>query len=393
MIAYFDTFSGASGDMIVAALLDAGVDFERFRTELAKLPLDGFKLEAAKVQKNSIAATKFNVHVHEHKHGEHHHHPHRNLHDITSLIDASGLSSNVKGMANKIFRRLAEAEAAVHGKPVGEVHFHEVGAVDSIIDIVGAALALEMLGVQKIFSGPLRFGSGTVECQHGVLPLPAPATARLAESFPVEFTGIKGELTTPTGAAILTTVADFSTPPSMNVTATGFGAGTADRPERANVLRVIIGKECASSLDRVVILQANIDDMTGEQFGFAAEALFAAGALDVFFTPAQMKKMRPGTLLTAIAKPERREALMEVMFRETTTFGVRWHEEPRVTLERRFDEIELHGMKVRIKLGLLDGKVVSASPEYEDCAKVAREKNLPLREIYIKAQAKFRAAE
>lgn len=388
-LAYFDTFSGASGDMIVGALIDAGLGIDELRSELAKLPLEGYSIAAEKTEKNSLAAMKFDVVVeHSGHHHHHHHHQHRNLGDIVGIIDSSALAAAVKDKAKRVFVRLAEAEAAVHGVGIDEVHFHEVGAVDSIVDIVGAAIALELLGVTEIVSGPLRFGSGTVTAQHGVLPLPAPATARLAEGFPVEHTGIQGELTTPTGAAVLTALADsFGPPPPMTLERTGLGAGAADRAERPNVLRVMIGTRDDSRSDRVLILEANIDDASAEIIGHASESLLAAGALDVFAVPIQMKKSRPGTLLSVIARPEDRAALEDIVFRETTTFGVRRREEPRTKLERRSVEVEVRGTKVRVKLGLLDGEVVTVAPEYDDCARLARETGAPLRQIYAAARA------
>ncbi|MFH1731852.1 MAG: nickel pincer cofactor biosynthesis protein LarC [Planctomycetota bacterium] len=378
MIAYFDTFSGASGDMIVGALLDAGLSIDDLRAELAKLALRGYRIGCGAVKKCGLSATKFEVSI-ERDAG----HPHRTLANVTALLDESVLSDAVRENARRVFRRLAEAEAAVHGVPVEDIHFHEVGAVDSIVDIVGAAIGIERLGITQIVSGPLRFGSGTIKCAHGTLPVPAPATARLAEGFPVEYTGIEGELTTPTGAAILTALAgSFGPPPPMTLEKTGVGAGSADRGERPNVLRVLIGKEDDTAADVVVILEANIDDASGEIIGYASEALLAAGALDVFAVPIQMKKSRPGVLLSVIAKPADRTRLEEIIFRETTTLGIRRREEVRTKLARRFVEAEVFGEKVTVKLGLLGGAVINISPEYESCARVARKKNIPLREVY-----------
>ena len=382
MIAYFDTFSGASGDMILGALLDAGLSIDDLRAELAKLALRGYRIGSGTVKKCGLSATKFEVSI-ERDAG----HPHRTLANITALLDESVLSDAVRENAQRVFQRLAEAEAAVHGVPVEDIHFHEVGAVDSIVDIVGAAIGIEQLGITQIVSGPIRFGSGTIKCAHGTLPVPAPATARLAEGFPVEYTGVEGELTTPTGAAILTALArSFGPPPPMTLEKTGLGAGSADRGERPNVLRVLIGTAADTAADVVVILEANIDDASGEIIGYASEALLAAGALDVFAVPIQMKKSRPGVLLSVIAKPADRTRLEEIIFRETTTLGVRRREEARTKLERRFVEAEVFGEKVSVKLGLLGGEVVAISPEYESCARVAREKNIPLREVYEAAR-------
>ena len=385
MIAYFDTFCGASGDMILGSLLDAGLSIDDLRAELAKLPLKGYAVACEKATRCGLAGVKFNVDVTDAGHTS------RHLADIVGIIDGSTLGDAVKANAKRIFARLAEAEAAVHGKPVDEVHFHEVGAVDSIVDIVGAAIALDLLGITRIISGPLRFGSGTVRMAHGLLPVPAPATARLAEGFPVEHTGVEGELTTPTGAAVLTALADaFGPPPPMKLEKVGVGLGSADRPARPNALRVLIGREDAAGADRVVILEANIDDASGEIIGYASEALLAAGALDVFAVPIQMKKSRPGTLLSVIARPQDRAKLEEIIFRETTTLGVRWREQSRTTLERRSVEVEVYGEKVGVKLGILGGEVVSVSPEYDACAALARKKGIPLREVYTAARQALR---
>ncbi len=382
MIAYFDTFSGASGDMIVGALLDAGLSIDDLRADLAKLALKGYRVSSGVVQKCGLAATKFEVSIERHAG-----HPHRTMTDVTALLDESLLSDAVRDKAQRVFERLAAAEAAVHGVPVEDVHFHEVGAVDSIIDIVGAAIGLERLGIDKIVSGPLRFGTGTVQCQHGSLPVPAPATVRLAEGFPVEHTGIEGELTTPTGAAILTALADsFGPPPPMKLQRSALGAGSAELPQRPNALRVLIGEEDDAASARVAVLEANIDDTAPEIIGYTSEVLLAAGALDVFAVPVQMKKSRPATLLTVIARPEDRSKLEEIMFRQTTTLGIRWREQSRTTLERRSVQVEVCGEKVDVKLGLLQGEVVCVSPEYETCAGLAREKNIPLRRIYAAAR-------
>jgi len=387
MIIYFDTFCGASGDMIVGALLDAGLSIDDLRSDLAKLALRGYRISAGVVQKRGIAATKFDVKIDAH-HSHDHHHEHRGLTDVVGIIGESSLSQDVKDKAVRIFERLAAAEAAVHGVPVEDVHFHEVGAVDAIVDIVGAVIGLERLGITKVISGPLRFGSGTVTCAHGVLPVPAPATARLAEGFPVEHTGVDGELTTPTGAAILTTLADsFGPPPPMKLKKTGHGAGTIEREERPNVLRVLIGSEDDTDADVVAILEANIDDASGEIIAYASEQLLAAGALDVFTTPIQMKKSRPGVLLSVIAKPEDRERMEGIIFRETTTLGIRRREELRTKLERRFIDVEAFGGTVTVKLGVLGGEVVTIAPEYESCARLAREKEIPLSEVYEAARA------
>jgi len=390
-IAYFDCFSGAAGDMILGALIDAGLALADLEKELAGLPVSGYSLEARKVMRSGISATKFDVHLHEqHSHGGgggHSHHG-RHLPEILTFIEESGLPDPAKAAASKTFRRLADAEGDVHGKPPEEIHFHEVGAVDSIVDVVGAAAALSLMGIERVYCSPFRVGTGTTRCAHGEIPVPAPATVRLLQGFPIIQTAVEGELTTPSGAAILTTVAaDFGPMPACRITSTGYGAGSRDIEGRANVLRVIIGDTAADDLesDVVEVIEANVDDMSPEFFGGIFERLLAAGALDVSVAPLQMKKSRPGFLISAIVPSARSAAVQEVFFRETTTFGLRIFEARRAKLARETRQVQTPLGTVRIKIGVLGGRIIRAKPEHDDCARIASERGLPFREVYAAA--------
>ena len=381
-VGYFDCFSGASGDMILGALLSAGLAEERLRAELGKLSIEGYELGIRQIQKQGFAATKFDVTLTD-KPG------HRHLRHILEVIDGSTLSDSVKQRAGRIFTRLGEAEAKVHGIPIEKVHFHEVGAVDAIVDVVGAAIGLEQLGLDRVFCSPIPVGSGTVKCEHGVLPVPAPATAELLAGVPLAQCDEVGELLTPTGAAILTTIAEgFGPIPAMRVERCGFGAGSRDGQRRPNVLRLFVGQAAGTGdlCDEVVVLETNLDDATGEQIGHAFSALLAAGALDVFTTPIMMKKNRPGVLLSVLVAPENQEACEEILFAETTTLGVRRHICARRKLSRDTATVETRFGPIRMKLGRREDSVVVASPEYEDCAKAARKHGASLREVMDEAE-------
>ena len=382
-ILYFDCFSGASGDMILGALIDAGLPPDDLRSALASLPLDGVTVGTARVDRCGVAATKFRVGGHEHP--DHHEHHHRGLSEITAMVDGSALSDGVKARATRLFRRLAETEAAIHQRPVEEIHLHEVGAIDSIIDIVGAVFALEQLGAGRIESSPLNVGAGTVRCEHGTLPVPAPATARLVEGVPVYSTGTEAELLTPTGALLVTEYAESYGPtPPMRVRQIGYGAGDRDLPETPNVLRVLVGdREEAKpgAFERVVVIECEIDDMNPQIYGVLMDRLRSAGALDVFYTPIQMKKGRPGTLVTVMAAPEHRDALSGLLFRETTTIGVRFSEVDRERLQRKHVVLETPIGRVRFKVARRDAAVVNAVPEFEDCARLATERGLSVKEV------------
>jgi len=389
-IAWFDCFSGASGDMILAALLDAGLKIEDLREMLSRLNLPGYVIGSERITRAGIAATRLNVAVEHHGHHDHHG---RRLPEILGMIDASTLPDHVKRDASAIFRRLAQAEGEVHGKPVDEVHFHEVGAVDSIVDIVGAACALHLLGIKHVYSSAIRTGTGTLQCAHGERPVPAPATANLIRGLPVIPTDVQAELTTPTGAAILATLArGFGPMPACIIEATGYGAGTREIPGRPNVLRVFIGRAAAGPYDAdiVEVMEANIDDMSPEFFGGIFDRLFDAGALDVSVIPVLMKKGRPGFLISVIAPAGGTAGVEDVLFRETTTFGVRIYEVRRKKLARKHIEVNTPFGKVRVKLGAIGGKIVRAKPEHDDCARLAREANAPFTEVHDAALAAFR---
>ena len=394
-IAYFDPFSGASGDMILGALVDAGVSTRTLRGELRKLPLDGFSISARRVQRGSLAASKVTVRAKPAGHGHHHHHPHRRLPDILHIIDRAGLPDGDKARASAVFRRLAAAEAAVHGCGLDEIHFHEVGAVDAIVDIVGAVVGLRLLGVERVESGPLRTGTGFVDCAHGRLPLPAPATAALLEGVPSVGTEVEGELTTPTGAALLTTLAEaFGPRPPMAVEAVGYGAGDAERESPPNLLRLFVGEaveaEPGDEADQVVVLEANLDDLSPEIAGHVVERLFDAGVRDAFLSPVQMKKCRPGFLLTVLVDPVAAAATEELILPETTSFGVRRTLATRRKLRREWAKVRTKHGTARIKLGYLGDRLVQAAPEYEDCRGIANRRGLPLKTVYEAALDAFR---
>ncbi|HPF39862.1 MAG TPA: nickel pincer cofactor biosynthesis protein LarC [Phycisphaerae bacterium] len=375
---YFDCFSGAAGDMILGALIAAGADRGALRDRIAGLGVDGFDLSIEDVRKQGFAAVKVGVRWTPD-------HAHRHLHHIQKIIDASSLSDGVKQRAMAIFTRLAEAEARVHGVTIEKVHFHEVGAVDAIVDIVGTAIALELLKVDRIVCSPLPLGSGTVKCDHGIMPVPAPATAELIKGVPIAACDETGELLTPTGAAILTTIADsFGPIPEMRIASIGFGAGTRDGASRPNVLRVLCGEQSAPlavERDEIVVLETNMDDCTGEEVGRVIARLLEAGALDAFCQPIVMKKGRPGVMLTAIASIEMEAACTRIMLRETTTFGVRRRLSMRSTLARRIESVETPYGVIRVKLGLEEDRVIRVAPEYDDCDRAARAHDVALRDV------------
>ncbi len=399
-LAYFDCPSGAAGDMVMGALVDAGVPFEALRNELAKLGLPGFTLERREVMKGVFRATKVDVHVHDHDHthgdsghahGEphgRHEHPDRNLGSILGLIAASGLDAAVKANAARIFTRLAEAEARVHGTTVDQVHFHDVGAVDAIVDVTGACIGLHLLGIEAVHCSALPVGGGFVTGAHGKIPIPGPGTAELLKGFPVVDTGVKRELVTPTGAAILTTLsASAGTMPAMTVEAVGYGAGDMDL-EAPNVLRVFVGR-AADSGGRETIMQVEttVDDMQPQLWEAVMERLFDSGALDVYLTPVVMKKSRPGTLLTALCTPDKVTELSRVLFEESPTIGVRWTAYQRERLAREMVTMTTAYGPVPFKVSRLAGRVVTATPEFDEIRKIARAKGLPVREVLDQARA------
>ncbi len=393
-IAYFDCPSGAAGDMIMGALVDAGAPFEALQGELAKLRLSGFTLERREVMKSAFRATKVEVHVHGegHAHDERHEghpHPHRNLRSILDLIASSGLRPAVKAGAARIFTRLADAEARVHGTSVEEVHFHEVGAVDAIVDVTGACIGLDLLGVDAVHCSALPVGGGFVTGAHGRMPIPGPGTAELLKGFPVVDTGVRRELVTPTGAAILTTLSvSAGAMPPMTVEAVGYGAGTMDL-ETPNMIRVFLGEAAQSGGGRETIVQVEttVDDMQPQLWETVMERLFEAGALDVYLTPVTMKKSRPGIVLTALCAPEKVTDLSRVLFEESPTIGVRWTAYQRERLDRETITLATAYGPVPFKVSRLGGRVVTATPEFDEIRRIAKEKGLPAREVLDQARA------
>ena len=440
-ILYLDCFSGVSGDMLLGALLDAGAPFDELERVVASLGLDGVSIARERVDRAGIGATKFRVaesgatppaaddHKHDHDHGhdhnhhdhrharpapapaaqqhshdqhghhhhgdhhhDHHHdagggpaHHHRGLSEITAIVDRAALPAAARKRAAGLFRRLAEVEAGIHGVAVEEVHLHEVGAIDSIVDITLAVAAMERLAPERVVASPLNVGSGTVLCEHGELPVPAPATVELLAGAPIYAQGPPVELVTPTGALLVTAYADaYGALPPMRVERIGYGAGDRDVPARPNVLRALVGDGedaagAGATAEQVVVLECEIDDMNPQLYGVLMERLIDAGAFDVFYAPIQMKKNRPGTLVTVVAPPARREALAGLLFAESTTIGVRVTETARERLEREVVTVESPIGPVRIKVARRGGVVVNAAPEFEDCARLAAERSLPVK--------------
>lgn len=387
-IAYFDCFSGISGDMVLGALVDAGLDIRQLDAELRKLRLDGWSISAERVKRKAISATRVHVEA-----GHSHHH--RHLSDILKMIDAASLSPRAAENARKIFQRLGEAEAKVHNIPIEKVHFHEVGAVDSIIDIVGSAIGFDILGIESFACSALDTGSGRVKTEHGLLPVPAPATAELLRGAPTFSSGVEKELVTPTGAAIATTLSSsYGKIPPMQLAAVGYGAGSADLAEQANVMRILIGEtasqETAARPDTLVsVIETNLDDMSPQIYGYFVERALASGALDVFSTPVQMKKNRPGQLVTILCEISSRSRLIDLIFHETTTIGVRTYEVHRQTLNRETIPVETPLGSIRMKVSRLNGTILNAAPEYDDCQRIAAQKGVPLKQVLSTANFHF----
>jgi uncharacterized protein (TIGR00299 family) protein len=433
-IAYLDCFSGISGDMFLGALVDAGVAPQVLVDAAAALKV-GAELEISRVNRSGISATKVDVivngqkdrpreiadhisgelapspahahshpHLEEHRHGpdeqhrrSHHHagQPTRGLEEIREIIARAGISQSTKEKAIAIFEKLGAAEAKIHNLPVEQIHFHEVGAIDAMVDIVGAALGSEALGVEEIISSSLNVGGGTVVCAHGRFPVPAPATVELLKGAPIYSSGIDAELVTPTGAAIVASITSrFGPFPAMTVRHTGYGAGGRDLPGHANVLRISVGESLAPADSKVAdqeiaILESNLDDLNPQLFGYVMDRLFEAGALDVYATAVHMKKNRPGTLLTALATPEQADQLTEIIFAETTTLGVRRRLERRQVLARRWKTVSTTFGDVRIKVASLNGTVTGYAAEYEDCRRAALEHRVPLKMVMQEALDKY----
>jgi hypothetical protein len=398
-LAYFDCFSGISGDMTLGALVDAGCPVELLRGELRGLDVPGWELTAEKVWKNGMAATYVTVKTEDPS-------KHRSLSAILEILEKSTLAAGVRERAGAIFRKLGEAEARVHDVELEKIHFHEVGAVDAIVDIVGACIGFAELGIERFACSALNVGGGTAKMAHGVLPVPAPATARLLQGAPTYSNGVQKELVTPTGAAIVATLCgSFGPQPPMSVSAIGYGAGTADLEGQPNVLRIMIGEAvgagkgeeksaqaeaCATGFDEeIVVIEANLDDMNPQIYGYFLEKALGVGALDVYTTPVQMKKNRPGTLLTVLCKPGDTEALMNLIFVETTTFGARSYRAQRRVLPREWVSVRTSLGEVRIKVSRVNGHIRHAVPEYEDCRKLAEEKKVPLQVVIAEALREY----
>ena len=382
--------------MILGALLDAGLLLDDLRGALGTLAVDRESVWTERVTRAGITATKFQVRgethatTHGHDHA-HHHHSHRTLSEISKLIDGSALSAAGKERSKDLFAKIGEAEAAIHGTSMEKVHLHEVGALDSIIDIVGTVYALETLGVERIVSSPLNVGSGTVRTEHGLYPVPAPATARLLRGAPMYAGPQVAELVTPTGALLVTSYAEsFGPVPAMRLSTIGYGAGSRDLPDTPNVLRVLLGEvDSTAPSHAVTVIEADIDDMNPQIFGALMDRLLAEGALDVYYTSIQMKKNRPGTLLTIVAAPELRERLTSTVFRETTTIGVRYREMTRECLDREKVTVETPLGPVRFKIARRNGEMLNASPEFDDCARIATATGTPLKDVQALANKAF----
>jgi hypothetical protein len=403
-IAYLECFSGISGDMLLGALVDAGVSFAALAETAAALNV-GARLEMRKVTRGGIAATKVDVitpeqHAHEaaHSHGDHHEHthaPHRHLSEILKIINAAPLSDTVKARAIRAFQLLGEAEAAIHSIPIEKVHFHEVGAVDTIVDIVCSAAGAELLGVDRWLSSPLNVGSGTVVCQHGTLPVPAPATLALLADAPVYAAGPPMERVTPTGAAVLRMLNVCYAPlPAMRIKASGYGAGGRDTPGEPNLLRLLVGEEAAAAeeSESIAIIETVIDDSSPQLLGYVSELLLASGAWDVYRVAVQMKKGRTGVQLTVLCRPDLVPALRDILFRETTTIGLHWRIENKISLAREFQTVQTQWGEVQIKIARWpSGKIANASPEYEDCRRIATQHSVPLKHVMQEAICNYAA--
>jgi pyridinium-3,5-bisthiocarboxylic acid mononucleotide nickel chelatase len=388
-LAYFDCFSGISGDMTLGALVDAGVSLDQLREQLRGLDVRGWEISSEKVWKNGMSSTYVRVKTEDQT-------KHRSLSAILEILGKSKLSPRVREQAAAIFRKLGEAEASVHDVPIEKIHFHEVGAVDAIVDIVGACIGFEVLDIQQFACSPLNVGGGTAQMAHGVLPVPAPATAKLLQGKPTYSNGVQRELVTPTGAAIVATLCSaFGPQPPMSVSAIGYGAGTADLEGQPNVLRFMVGeaaeKTAAGFDEEIAVIEANLDDMNPQIYGYFQEKALAAGALDVYTTPVQMKKNRPGILLTLLSKPQDTAALMDLVFAETTTFGARTYRAQRRTLPRESVNVHTQFGEVRVKVSRVNGHIRHAAPEFEDCKKLAEEKHVPLHVVMEEAKRSFEA--
>jgi hypothetical protein len=379
--AYFDCFSGASGDMILGALIDAGLSPQRLREELKKLRIPTVHLKVRKVLKKGISGTRVIVE------GKNEKRSHRNLKEILRIVRRSRVETEVKEKSEEIFKRIASVEAKIHQIPIEEVHFHELGGLDSIVDIVGSVWGVRALGIEKIYVSKVNVGAGFVKCEHGILPVPAPATLSLMEGKPIYSSGVERELLTPTGAAILAALgSEFGSMPRIHVDRIGYGAGRDDLPH-PNLLRLVLGtSESTSGKETVAVVETNIDDMNPQFYDYVMEKLLAIEVLEVFVTPILMKKNRPGHLLTVICSPGKLPSVAKFLFEETTTLGLRWHEEEREKTDREILSLRTKYGRIRFKLARWEGRVVNLSPEYDDCKRLAFESGVPLKNVFEEAK-------
>ena len=380
-IAYFDCFSGASGDMILGSMIDAGLSPRLLRVELKKLRIPTIRLNVKKVLKRGISATQVIVEGRSEKRS------HRSLKEMLRIVDQSGIEAEVKKKSTEVFRRIASVEAEIHQRPMEEIHFHEIGGLDSIVDIVGAVWGLRQMGIDKLYVSKVNVGTGFVECEHGTLPVPAPATLALMKGKPIYSSGVEKELLTPTGAALLTSLgSEFGEMPGVKVEKIGYGAGRDDL-SRPNVLRLMIGIPSAiSGKERVTVIETNIDDMNPQFYDYVMERLLEMGVQEVFLTPILMKKNRPGILFTVICSCEKLPSIMAFLLTETTTLGLRWHEEERERADREILTLQTKYGKIRFKLARWEGRTVNLSPEYEDCKRLALTKRVPLKDVFEEAK-------
>ncbi len=386
-IAYFDCFSGVSGDMILGTLIDAGLDLEELESELGKLKVSGYKLKAERVIRKGISGTKFSVDLIEQNAG-------RRLKDIVEIVDQSDLDDDIKELSKEIFVELATIEAKIHNKNVEDIYFHEVGGLDSIIDVIGSLIGIKKLGIETTYSSKIHVGTGFLECQHGVLPVPAPATIAMLKGIPIYSKGIEAELTTPTGAAILKTVTKgFGLMPEMKVEKVGYGAGSREL-EIPNLLRIYIGETSDEKYeeDEVILIETNIDNMNPELLAYASEVLLKQGVLDVFMTPIFMKKNRPGTMLSVLTTQNRLDETLSTIFTEITTLGVRIHRLERKKLSRKVISVKTRFGDIEVKIGKIGGQIKNISPEYENCKEIAVKQGIPLKDVYDEAKEAARKA-
>ena len=384
---YFDCFSGVSGDMILGALVDLGVDLETIKSELDKLGLTGYFLKAYKTKRGQISGTKVDVELTEMKSDSHRHG--RHLSDIKKIIEESNLSDKIKKRSLNIFQKIGMAEAEIHDIPIEKVHFHEVGALDSIVDIVGSVVGVVSLNADKIYASSINTGEGMVKCDHGTMPVPAPATAKLLKGIPCYSSGVKKELATPTGVAILSEMVDeFVSLPPMKIQSSGFGAGGHEIESTPNLLRLIIGELQGACGQGMIMVETKIDDMNPEFYDHIAQRLFEAGAVDVFSSPILMKKNRPAQKLSILAPSIDFQKIQKIVFEESTTFGLRYYPVDRAVLDRKNVKVETAYGIVNVKVGSLNGEVLQIAPEYEDCKVLARQMEVPLKQIYNEALRK-----